>query len=298
MAFIQSWPEESADGRAAEGTEPFRGQESDYLVPQDQLNLAINLARQAGELLREGLGRAELVALKGPNDLVTNYDHLSESLLAEGIRRGYPEDTILAEEGGVSGSGDSLWLVDPLDGTTNYSHGFPVFCVSIAYYERNRPLLGVIYDPMKDELFHAVSGQGAWLNGRRLRVSSTSFLSASLLVTGFPYDIRNKPDTNLGPFSALVLQAQEVRCVGSAALDLASVAAGRMDGYWELESGPWDRGAGMLLVCEAGGRVSRVDGGDSFPPVRSSILATNGLIHDAMLEVLSGSSVRNAGPRG
>ena len=266
-------------------------------MPQDRLDLAIRLAREAGALLREGLGRAELVALKGPNDLVTNYDHLSESLLVGGIGRSYPGDAILAEEAGVSGAGDSLWLVDPLDGTTNYAHGFPVFSVSIAYYERNRPVLGVVYDPMKDELFHAVVGQGGWLNGRRLCVSTTPSLGTSLLVTGFPYDIHNKPDTNLGYFSAFVLRAQEVRCVGSAALDLASIAAGRFDGYWELESGPWDRGAGMLLVQEAGGRVSRVDGGDSSPPERSSVLATNGLIHDAMLEVLNGGSTRSGNLR-
>jgi myo-inositol-1(or 4)-monophosphatase len=271
----------------------LRGQRWKVLELQDRLNLAIALAQKAGGLLRDGFGRAKLVALKGPNDLVTNYDHLSESLLVEGIRHACPGDAVLAEEGGASGGGDSLWLVDPLDGTTNYAHGFPVFSVSIGYYERNRPQLGVVYDPMRDELFHAVAGQGAWLNKRRLSVSTTSSLSASLLVTGFPYDIHDKPDTNLGAFSTFVLSVQEVRCVGSAALDLASVAAGRMDGYWELESGPWDRAAGMLLVQEAGGRVSRVDGGDCLPPERSSILASNGHIHDAMLEILSRQAMRN-----
>jgi myo-inositol-1(or 4)-monophosphatase len=251
----------------------------------DRLTRAVELAQEAGALLRSGLGRVEAVEHKGAIDLVTEFDLQSEHLLVEGLRRSFPEDPILAEEGGGA-SGDRRWLIDPLDGTTNFAHGLPVFSISMAYVEGGTIQLGVVYDPMRSELFQALRGEGASLNGKPIQVSREARLDRSLLVTGFPYDIRTAEETNLDHFSRLTLRAQAVRRLGSAALDLAYVAAGRFDGYWELRLSPWDWGAGILLVREARGRVTRLDGDpDVFRPP-TSIVASNGRIHEAMLETL------------
>ena len=255
---------------------------------EDRLTRAAELAREAGSLLRSGLGNVEAVEHKGAIDLVTEFDLQSERLLVEGLRRSFPEDPILAEEGGGA-AGDHRWLIDPLDGTTNFAHGLPVFCISMAYVEAGAIQLGVVYDPMRSELFQALRGQGASLNGKPIHVSREARLDRSLLVTGFPYDIRTADETNLDHFSRLSLRAQAVRRLGSAALDLAYVAAGRFDGYWELRLSPWDWGAGILLVREAGGKVTRLEGdADIFRPP-TSIVASNGLIHEAMLRVLEGN---------
>ncbi len=250
-----------------------------------RLSRAIDLARQAGELLRAGLGSVDVVGHKGAIDLVTEFDLRSERLLVNGLRGSFPEDPILAEEGGGA-AGTNRWFVDPLDGTTNFARGLPHFSVSIAYAEEGAVRLGVVYDPMRDELFEAQEGAGARLNGRTLRVSSTADLADGLLATGFPYDIRTQPETNLDHFARFALRSLGVRRLGSAALDLAYVACGRFDGYWELRLSPWDWAAGLLLVREAGGRVTRIDGGsDVFRPP-TSIVASNGRIHGAMLEEL------------
>jgi myo-inositol-1(or 4)-monophosphatase len=253
-----------------------------------RLDFAVQQARRAGALLREGQGRVLEVNHKGAIDLITEYDLRSEELLVEAIHEAYPGDAILAEEEGQLGEGEACWLIDPLDGTTNFAHGLPIFTVSIAWAVDLRPLLGVVYDPMRDELFHALRGGGAWMNGRRLRVSQESELENSLLVTGFPYDRRTNPENNLDHFAAFALCTRGVRRLGAASLDLANVAAGRFDGYWEVRLWPWDWAAGMLLVEEAGGRISRTDGGPDVFVQPTSMLASNGLIHAAMVRVLSG----------
>jgi myo-inositol-1(or 4)-monophosphatase len=257
------------------------------------MTFAIEQARRAGALLREGQGHVLEVNHKGTIDLITEYDLRSEQLLVEAIHEAYPGDAILAEEEGQMGEGEARWLIDPLDGTTNFAHGLPIFTVSIAWAMDLRPELGVVYDPMRDELFHARRGGGAWLNDQRIRVSKQSELENSLLVTGFPYDRRTNPENNLDHFTAFMLRTRGVRRLGAASLDLANVAAGRFDGYWEVRLWPWDWAAGMLLVEEAGGRISRTDGGPEVFAQPTSILASNGLIHEAMVEVLSGEPPPN-----
>lgn len=254
---------------------------------KERLELAKDLALKAGVILRQGYGHGNHVDHKGIIDLITEYDLRSESLIVEGIRSAFPQDAILAEEGGEHGQGDLQWLVDPLDGTTNFAHKVPCFSISIAVAHNRTPLLGVVYEPMRDDLFWATSGGGAWLGERRISVSRAMALHDSLLVTGFPYDIRTNPETNLDHFAALSLRSRGVRRLGSAALDLAYVAAGRFDGYWEFRLWPWDWSAGMLLVQEAGGRVSRTDGGLEVFKKPTSLLATNGHIHEAMMRVLN-----------
>ncbi len=257
-----------------------------------RLELAVELARRAGELLRSGYGRAGTVRYKGPIDPVTEYDLRCEALIRDGLNAVFPEDSVLGEEGGGSEQGDARWLVDPLDGTVNFAHAIPFFAVSMAYAMGDRVLLGVTYDPMRDELFHATAGGGAWLNGQRLQVSGAEQLDRSLLVTGFPYNIRSAPDNNLGHYGAFALRSLGVRRLGSASLDLAYVAAGRFDGYWEYVVEAWDVGAGILLVEEAGGSVTRADGQPNplQPPI--SILATNARLHPAMLAVLNEGGTR------
>jgi myo-inositol-1(or 4)-monophosphatase len=253
---------------------------------KDRFKLATQLARRAGALLREGYEKVGEVELKGEIDLLTQSDLLSESLLVDGIQAAFPGDAILAEEGGEYTGSETLWLIDPLDGTTNYSHGVPIFAVSVACQREGKTLFGVVYDPMRDELFHAVPGGGAWLNDRGIHVSTTATLNESLLATGFPYDIRSHTETNLDHFAAVKLMTRGVRRLGAAALDLAYVAAGRYDGYWEMRLWPWDWTAGMLIVREAGGRLSRMDGGEDIFRKPTSLLASNGFIHNQMLEIL------------
>lgn len=252
----------------------------------NRLELAIDLARRAGGLLRDGFGHAADIRHKGAIDLVTEFDLTSESLIVDGIRRAFPQDSWLAEEGGLRGSGDARWLIDPLDGTVNYAHGVPIFAVSIAYAQAGSPVIGVIYDPLRDELFHARTGAGAFLNGRRLAVADPASLNDSLLVTGFAYDIRTSEENNLNHYTAFALRSQGVRRLGSASLDLAYVAAGRIDGYWELSVEAWDVAAGVVLVREAGGLATRVDGGEDVlaPPI--SAVAASPRLHAEMMAVL------------
>ena len=253
---------------------------------QDRLHLAVELARRAGGLLLDGYGHATQVRHKGAIDLVTEYDLKSEQLLVEGIRTAFPADAILSEEGGGREGEGVRWLVDPLDGTTNFAHGLPIFSISIACVRAGELLLGVIYDPTREELFHTLAGEGAFLNQAPIRVSVTSTLDESLLVTGFPYDIRSNPDNNLSYFNALAVRARAVRRLGSAALDLAYVATGRFDGYWELRLNPWDWAAGVLLVREAGGRVTTFGKAEKVLDGDATLVATNGQIHDELLAVL------------
>lgn len=245
------------------------------------------LARQAGTILRAGYAQEHQVDYKGTIDLVTEIDRQSEEFLLGEIRKDFPNHHILAEEsGGTRGDGHQ-WYIDPLDGTVNYAHHIPIFCVSIAYASNGTLSLAAVYDPMRDEMFTAARGQGAYLNGRALNVSSISDLQKSLLVTGFPYDIHNPEINNLKNFTHFAPITQGVRRLGSAALDLCYVAAGRFDGFWEMALQPWDVAAGGLICEEAGARITNVFGQPDFVSPPQSVLATSPGIHAKMLEELS-----------
>ncbi len=249
---------------------------------------AQEMALEAGAILREGYGRLHRPERKGRIDLVTEYDRRSERLLLEAIRRRFPAHAILAEESGAHGSADgspTRWIVDPLDGTTNFAHNYPFFAVSIAAEVEGRLAAGVIYDPVREELFAAAAGRGATLNGRPLRVSDIGRVEDALLVTGFPYDVREHPDETLASFRAFLVRAQAIRRDGSATLNLGYVAAGRFDGFWEAHLSPWDMAAGTLIVREAGGRVTAF-AGDEFRLDGRQILASNGRLHEEMLAIL------------
>ncbi len=257
-------------------------------------DFAVEIALEAGRYLKDRLNEEHDVHYKGEIDLVTEVDRGCEALLIERIEKGYPGHGILAEETrGQASEREFTWIIDPLDGTTNYAHGYPVFCVSIALQQHGQVVLGAICNPMMDELFVVERGQGASLNGHRLRVSATDDLSRSLLSTGFPYDIRVNPDNNLNYFSSMAVRAQAIRRAGAAALDLAYVAAGRFDGFWELKLHPWDTAAGCLMVAEAGGTVTDLFG-NPFDLYSPHVLATNGKIHETMAEILRATDPRDA----
>ena len=249
--------------------------------------MAVEAARAAGDLLRGELLGPRRIAFKGsPTNLVTEMDARAEALIVERLLAAFPDDAILAEERGArAGRSGRRWIIDPLDGTTNYAHGLPLYCVSIALEAGGGVELGVAYDPSHGELFVAERGAGAFCNDARLTVSSASTLDRSLLATGFPYDIRVNPDDNLKEYAAFSRRAQGVRRLGSAVLYLAWVAAGRFDGYWELRLGAWDVAAAGLMVEEAGGRLTSITGGP-LDLERPTIVASNGRIHDEMLAVL------------
>jgi myo-inositol-1(or 4)-monophosphatase len=252
------------------------------------LNFAIQTAREAGHLLVQRLGSAKITT-KGDINLVTEADIAAENLIIERIRSHYPQHGILAEESGeaelIGGKrSEWKWIIDPLDGTTNYAHGYPCFCVSIALEHSGALELGVVYDPMRDEMFAAERGQGATLNDRKIRVSSVEGLSDAMLCTGFPYNVRERPDFARG-FVNFTMNAQAVRRDGSAALDLAYVACGRFDGFWEDGLSPWDIAAGAVLISEARGRVTNFTD-ERVDIYNEQVLASNGLIHEAMMKVL------------
>lgn len=254
--------------------------------PATLLRTAVRACRAAGALQRAAFGRAGRVEHKGEIDLVTEVDRRSEEAILAIVRRRFPRHAVLAEESGESGGGgEHLWIVDPLDGTTNFSRGFPFFCVSVAVARRGRVIVGAVLQPLLGELFTAVRGAGAFLNGRRIGVSRRRLLDQAFLATGFPYDIRRGGDDNLGHFARFATRCLAVRRAGAAALDLAYTAAGRFDGFWELRLRPWDIAAGALLVEEAGGRVTGLDGRRWTLPERD-VVASNGPLHGAMLRVL------------
>jgi myo-inositol-1(or 4)-monophosphatase len=244
------------------------------------------LARQAGQILRAGYQQEHQVDYKGVIDLVTEIDRQSEDYLLDEIRKNFPDHHILAEEsGGTHGEGHQ-WYIDPLDGTVNYAHNIPIFSVSIAYASNGTMSLAAVYDPMRDEMFTAERGKGARLNGRPLRVSSATELQKSLLVTGFPYDAWNSKFDNFDNFVKFAKRSQGVRRLGSAALDLCYVAAGRFDGFWELALKAWDVAAGGLICEEAGTRVTNVYGETDYISPPQSVIASAPGIYEQMLEVL------------
>ncbi len=253
------------------------------------LNIAIEAAKEAGKFLKYSVGRVKNIEVKQGEErnLVSEIDKGSEARIIGMIKRHYPHHAILAEESGASDtSSDYKWVIDPLDGTTNFLHGLPIFSVTIGIEYKGEIVAGVVYDPNLGELFTAEKGSGAYLNGKRMKVTSSSALIDSLLVTGFPYDIAQNPDNAIGHFVNFLTEARGVRRLGSAAIDLSYVAAGRFDGFWEVNLNPWDMAAGILFVREAGGRVTDFDGQVSSI-YKKQVLASNGIIHDAMLHILS-----------
>jgi len=254
------------------------------------LQTAIQAATEAGGFLKAHVGKVKNVRIKegeGRN-LVSEVDQNSERMIIDMILSRYPDHSILAEEGGTGGaSSEYRWIIDPLDGTTNFLHGIPAFCVTIGIEHKGRMMAGVVYDPNLDELFVAERGKGATLNGAPLRVSRTATLSESLLVTGFPYDIADNPDHAIERFIGFLKASRGVRRLGSAALDLCWVAAGRFDGFWEVNLHPWDTAGGIVVVEEAGGTVTDFLGnrGDIM---HKQILASNGLLHTRMIDILAG----------
>ena len=249
------------------------------------------IAREAGALLMEFFHRRVKIEYKGDADLVTEADRSSEKLILERIRARWPDHEVIGEEGArIETGGDYRWYVDPLDGTTNFAHGFPVFCVSLGLTFRGTRRAAVLYDPTRDELFSAELGKGAFLNGKKIEVSKTDKLAQSLVATGFPSHKRHK-NPNIFFYHQLTLRTHGVRRAGSAALDLANVACGRFDGFWEFNLNAWDTTAGILIVEEAGGKVSGFHG-QPLEVTDRDVLATNGLIHEATLhefaEIFSG----------
>lgn len=230
------------------------------------LNIAIQAARAAGRIMLRHMDRLDRVnvSAKQHNDFVSDVDHQAEAEIIGVIRQTYPDHGILAEESGASGSGDYLWIVDPLDGTTNYLHGFPQFCVSIAFSHKSRLETGLVYDPLREEMFAATRGGGAQLNDRRIRVSGRTSLDGALLGTGFPFRRPEIMDSYLDTLRVLSGRCGDVRRAGAAALDLAYVAGGRLDGFWEIGLSKWDIAAGALLIQEAGGLVGDFGGGHEF----------------------------------
>jgi myo-inositol-1(or 4)-monophosphatase len=253
------------------------------------LNVAIEAAREAGRFLKLSVGKVRNIEVKQGDErnLVSEIDRGAEERIISIIRRHYPSHSILAEEsGGSLAPAEYRWIIDPLDGTTNFLHGVPIFSVSIGIERRGELIAGVVYDPNQDEMFTAEKGAGAFLNGRRLKVSSSSKLVESLLVTGFPYNITENPGNAVEHFVHFLMAARGVRRLGSAAMDLCYVAAGRFDGFWEVSLSPWDMAAGALCIAEAGGRITDMAGAP-LNIYQKTVLASNGPIHDAMLAVLN-----------
>jgi myo-inositol-1(or 4)-monophosphatase len=252
------------------------------------LQLAVDTALEAGRFLKMNIGKYKQLERKHgeESNLVTEIDKKAEHLIIEKIKQRYPQHSILGEESGIHTSGSEFkWVIDPLDGTTNFTHGLPIFCTSIALEHNGEIILGVIYDPNSEELFTGEKGKGAYLNSRKMRVSDTRSLMESLIVTGFPYDIKKNPYNAVEHFSNVLMESQAVRRLGSAALDLSYVACGRFDGFWEVTLNPWDMAAGVLFVQEAGGKFTNFKGfpSDIYNP---NVLATNGRIHDQLVGVL------------
>lgn len=258
---------------------------------EEYTKVAIETAKEAGNILLDGFGSSFKITNKeGKNNLVTEYDNRSEEFIIENLKKHFPEFSFLAEESGLSLSNGKkngyTWVIDPLDGTVNYAHNLPIFCVSIALIKNREILCGVVYNPILKELFYAEKNKGAYLNASKLVVSKCEKLDNSFLVTGFPYNIDSNPGHCVDQFVQMLKRGIPVRRLGSAALDLAYVAAGRFDGFWEINLNPWDVAAGVLLVEEAGGKVTQYNN-TPYWITDNNILATNGLIHEEISQTLN-----------
>lgn len=252
------------------------------------LKAAKQYAISAGAILQKGFHQKKRVTYKGPIDPVTEFDLKSEKYLVGQIRRHFPDHTILAEEGGGADTktiSQFRWVLDPLDGTVNFAHGFPMYCVSIGVEFEGRPEVGVVFDPERNELFYASRGKGAFLNGKKIVVSRERRLDRALIATGFAYDIGTARKNNLGLFARMAKKVQGIRRPGSAALDLCWLAAGRLDGFWELKLYPWDTAAGLVILSEAGAKYSRISG-ESFSIADQDLLVSNGPLHKPMQKIL------------
>lgn len=257
------------------------------------LTIAVAVAREAGALLMDGFSSAKTIDRKSSAvDWVTQYDTAAEALIGGRLRAAFPDHSFVGEEGlSAQGSLPYTWYIDPLDGTTNFAHGFPVFCVSLALWSGDEPLLGVVYDPVLDECFTAVRGRGAQVvtsaGTRPIHVTAETELVSSLLATGYPYDVHTSPADNINYTRAFAKQAQGLRRAGSAALDVVYVAAGRLDGYWELKVHVWDVAAAVVIVLEAGGRATLFDGRPIQPERQFNMVASNGHLHQTILDILA-----------
>ena len=260
----------------------------DQDIPLERvLAVASDAARQAGAVLADCTRSGFRIEHKELINLVTDADHQAEQRIIDVIHKAFPTHPVLAEERGLTKQSPSRykWIIDPLDGTTNFAHGFPAYCVSIGVECDGRGIIGVVYDPTRDELFSAQLGHGAHLNGAPISVSSTDHLDRALLVTGFAYDIRETRNNNLNHFARFALKVQGLRRTGTAALDLCYVAAGRFDGFWEVKLNPWDMAAGVVILREAGGKVTDFTG-TTHSIYGQELVASNGSIHQAMIDVL------------
>jgi myo-inositol-1(or 4)-monophosphatase len=257
-------------------------------MPRPAVNVAVRAARAAGQIILRYMNRLDSLEVieKQRHDYVSEVDKMAEAEIIRELKRAYPRDAILAEESGQIGKSRNVWAIDPLDGTHNYLRGFPHFCVSIALLEGGEPVIGVVYDPLRDELFTASKGDGAYLNDRRIRVGKRENLGGALLTTGFPNRQRRHLDAQLGMTRALLAEAEDIRRTGSAALDLAYVAAGRVDGYFEIGLYTWDMAAGCLLVREAGGRYCDFTGRDGIPET-GNLIAGNVHVANAMVKTMA-----------
>ncbi|HEX2966588.1 MAG TPA: inositol monophosphatase family protein [Syntrophorhabdaceae bacterium] len=253
---------------------------------EDLLKFAVRCAMESGRIQRKYYEKEFAIHHKGEINLVTDVDLACQDRIVRLIRKKFPDDNIISEEQSNRFEADgNRWIIDPLDGTTNFAHGYPFFCTSIAYEVKGKVVLGVIYNPIFRELFVSERGKGAYLNGRRIHVSRTDELKKSLLTTGFPYDVATSKDNNIDHFVHFLFEAQAIRRDGSAALNLCYTACGRFDGFWEMKLNPWDIAAGALMVEEAGGQVSGIVG-KKLNYYKGEIVASNGIIHKKMLKVL------------
>ncbi len=257
-------------------------------MPRPAVNVAVRAARAAGQIILRNMNRLESLSVveKQRFDYASEVDRMAEAEIIRELRRAFPDHAMLAEESGAQGKSRNVWVIDPLDGTHNYLRGFPHFCVSIAMLENGEPVHAVVYDPLRDELFTSSRGDGAFLNDRRIRVSARNELSGAMLATGFPFSQRQYLPAQLDMTRALLEKAEDIRRTGSAALDLAYVANGRLDGFYEIGLNPWDLAAGCLLVREAGGRYCDFVGRDGLPET-GNVLAGNIKVVDGMLKAIA-----------
>lgn len=251
------------------------------------LNKIIDIAKEAGEIIKDGYRKNIEIEFKtGENNLVTEIDKKSEECIINFIKKEFPTHSILSEESGKTDkNSEYIWIIDPLDGTTNFAHGFPIFSVSIGVQKNDETIYGVVYDVMRDVVYAAEKNSGAYANNRKMKVSTNTQLTRSLLVTGFPYNVKENPNNAIGKFNAFLMVARAIRRLGSAAIDFCYVADGIFDGFWEVSLNPWDIAAGMLLVEEAGGIVTNFKG-DKIDIFSKEILASNKLIHNDMIDIL------------